>query len=343
MKKKLLAATVFGLSALTSAVLTGEALAADAPAPLRIVDRIAGPDGSWDYASFDPVHRRLYVAHNTTVTVIDVDSGKVTPSLVATQKAHSALPLPGGDELLVTNGATNSVTIVNAMTGAIRATIPTGTSPDAALIEPATGLGFVMNGHGGGITLVDLKAGAAVGSIPLEGTLEFGVADGQGRVFVNIEDKGEIAVIDAKARKVIAHWPLADCEEPSGLAYAADAKVLISACANGAAKVVSPATGQVTASLAIGEKPDAAFYDAQRHLAYIPSGGDGTLSVIAVRGPKDVTVIEKAATKLKAKTGAVDPKTGKVYLPSADYDAPSAPGGKPSIRPGSFAVLVLDR
>jgi YVTN family beta-propeller protein len=338
MKKKLLAAAVFGLSALGAA-----ALAADVPAPLKIVDRIAGPDGSWDYASFDPVHRRLYVAHNTAVTVVDVDSGKVTPALVAAQKAHSALPLPGGDELLVTNGGSNSVTIVNALTGAIRATVPAGTSPDAALIEPTTGLGFVMNGHGGGITLIDLKAGAAVGAIPLEGTLEFGVADGQGRVFVNIEDKGEIAVIDAKARKVVGHWPMAGCEEPSGLAYAADAKVLIAACANGTAKVVSATTGKVTASLAIGEKPDAAFYDAQRHLAYIPSGGDGTLSVIAVRGPTDVAVIDKVATKVRAKTGAVDPATGKVYLPSADYDAPATPGGRPTIKPGSFAVLVLGR
>jgi YVTN family beta-propeller protein len=338
MKKTLLAATALGLSTLTAPVL-----AADAPAPLKIVDRIAGPDGSWDYVSFDPVHRRLYVAHNTAVTAIDVDSGKVTPALVAAQKAHSALPLPGGDELLVTNGGSNNVTIVNALTGAVRATIPAGTSPDAALIEPTTGLGFVMNGHGGGITLIDLKAGAAAGAIPLDGTLEFGVADGLGRVFVNIEDKGEIAVIDAKARKVVAHWPMAGCEEPSGLAYAADAKVLIAACANGTAKVVSPATGKVTASLAIGEKPDAAFYDAQRHLAYIPSGGDGTLSVIAVHGPSDVKVIDKVATKVRAKTGAVDPATGKVYLPSADYDPPSAAGGRPSIKPGSFAVLVLGR
>ena len=340
MKKKFLAtAAVLCLSSAAGAV----ALAADAPGALKIVDRITGPDGSWDYANFDPVHRRLYVAHNTAVTAIDVDSGKVTPVLVAAQKAHSALPLPGGEELLVTNGASNTVTIVDGLTGAIRATIPAGTSPDAALIEPTTGLGFVMNGHGGGITLIDLKAGAAVGAIALEGTLEFGAADGLGRVFVNIEDKGEIAVIDAKARKVVAHWPMAGCEEPSGLAYAADAKVLIAACANGTAKVVFPATGQVTASLAIGEKPDAAFYDIQRHLAYIPSGGDGTLSVIAVRGPTDVAVIDTVTTKVGAKTGAFDPSTGKVYLPSADYDAPATPGARRSIRPGSFAVLVLGR
>lgn len=338
MKIKLFAAVaVFGFSTLTSA------MAAEVPAQLKIVDRIAGPDGSWDYVSFDPVHRRLYVARNTAVTAIDVDSGKVTPALVTAQKAHSALPLPGGDEILVTNGASNTATIVNAQTGVIRATIPTGTSPDAALVEPTTGLGFVMNAHGGGITLIDLKAGVAVGAIPLEGALEFGVADGLGRVFVNIEDKGEIAVIDAKARKVVAHWPMAGCEEPSGLAYAADAKVLIAACANGAAKVVSTASGQVTASLAIGEKPDAAFYDAQRHLAYIPSGGAGALSVIAVRGPTDVAVIGTVTTKVRAKTGAVDPVTGKVYLPSADYDAPVAAGARPTMRPGSFAVLVLGR
>lgn len=337
MKKTLLAAT----TALGLLIAGGAALAAPEAPPLKVVDRIAGPDGPWDYASFDPVHRRLYIAHGAVVTAIDVDSGKVTPALVAAQRAHSALPLPGGDEILVTNGASNTVTLVNAMTGAIRATIPAGTSPDAALIDPATGLAFVMNGHGGGVTLIDLAAGKSVGAIALDGTLEFGVSDGQGRVFVNIEDKGEIAVIDAKARKVVAHWPLAGCEEPSGLAYAADAKILIAACANGAARAVSSVSGKVVAELPIGEKPDAALYDAKRHLAYIPSGGDGTLSVIAVRGPADVAVVGKVTTKVGAKTGALDPVSGKIYLPSADYDAPAKPGARPPIKAGSFAVLVV--
>jgi YVTN family beta-propeller protein len=339
MKTKLLAVSLAGLITATAS----QALAAAAPAPMKIVGRIAGPDGGWDYANFDPVHRRLYVAHGAAITAIDVDTGKVTPSLVAAQRAHIALPLPGGDELLVTNGGNNTATLVGALTGVVRATVPTGQNPDAALFDPASGLAFVMNGRSGDITLIDVKAAKVVATIPVGGKLEFGVADGKGRVFVNVEDKGEIAVIDTAARKVVAHWPMAGCEEPSGLAYAAAAKLLIAACANGKAEVVSATSGKVVTSLAVGEEPDAAFYDAQRHLAYVPSGGDGTLSVIAVRAPNDVTVIGKVTTKPGARTGALDPATGKVYLPSADYEKVVQPGGPRVAKIGSFAVLVMGR
>jgi YVTN family beta-propeller protein len=336
MKTKLLAASLLALIAAT----TTPVLAA-APAPMKVVDRIAGPDGGWDYANFDPVHRRLYVAHGAMVMAIDVDTGKVTPSLVAAQRAHIALPLPGGGELLVTNGGNDTATLVDALTGAVRATVPTGQNPDAALFDPASGLAFVMNGRGGDITLIDVKAAKAVGSIPIGGKLEFGVSDGQGRVFVNVEDKNEIAVVDTAARKIVARWAMAGCEEPSGLAYVAEDRLLIAACANGKAEVASSTSGKVVASLAVGEEPDAAFYDAARHLAYVPSGGKGTLSVIAVRGPQDVAVIQTVQTRLGARTGAVDSKTGKVYLPSAEYDASAQPGGRPKMKPGSFAVLAV--
>ncbi len=339
MKTKLQAASILALAT----AMTIPALAAVTPAPMKVIDRIAGPDGGWDYASFDPAHRRLYVAHGAAITAVDVDTGKVTPSLVAAQRAHIALPLPGGDELLVTNGGANTVTLVDAMTGAVRATIPTGQNPDAALFDPASGLAFVMNGHSGDITLIDVKAAKAVGTIAVGGKLEFGASDGHGRMFVNVEDKGEIAVVDTAARKVVAHWAMAGCEEPSGLAYIADAKLLVAACANGKAEVVSSVSGKVTTTLPVGEDPDAAFYDAQRHLVYVPSGGAGTLSVIAVRGPNDLALVQTLQTRPGARTGAVDSKTGKVYLPSADYDAPEQAGGRPRIKSGTFAVLVVGR
>ena len=107
--------------------------------------------------------------------------------------------------------------------------------------------------------------------------------------------------------------------------------------------MVSSTSGKVVASVAVGDEPDAAFYDAQRHLAYVPSGGKGTLSVLALRGPKDVALVQTVQTRLGARTGALDPKTGRIYLPSAEYDAPAQPGGRPRMKPGSFAVLVVGR
>ncbi|HWW26120.1 MAG TPA: hypothetical protein VNZ85_09540 [Caulobacter sp.] len=150
-------------------------------------------------------------------------------------------------------------------------------------------------------------------------------------------------MIDTAARKVVAHWAMAGCEEPSGLAYAADVHLLIAACANGKAEVVSSTSGKVLGSVAVGEEPDAAFYDAQRHLAYVPSGGKGTLSVLAIRGPKEAALIQTVRTRLGARTGALDPKTGKVYLPSAEYEAPAQPAGRPRMKSGTFSILVVGR
>ena len=182
----------------------------------------------------------------------------------------------------------------------------------------------------------------AVGSIVLGGALEFGVVDGKGRLFINVEDKNEIAVVDIAARKLITRYPMPGCQGPTGLALTADGR-LISSCRNGVAKIVDSGTGKEIASLAIGQGPDAVFQDAGRAQAYIPSGRTGTLAVIALAGAANNTVIDTVTTKPGARTGTVDPKTGRIYLPSASYTPAGAPGQRPGITPGSFAVLVVGR
>lgn len=340
MKASIAVAAAFAALVSGSLVWESPALAADAPA-MKIVDRIAGADGGWDFAAFDPVRRRLYVARNDGVMAVDVDSGRVTPHLLAGLKVHAALPLPGGDEILTTNGGNDTALIADARTGAVRATVATGQKPDAAVYDPASGLALVMNGKSGDVTLIDLKAGKAVGAIPVGGALESAAADGAGKVFVNVEDKSEIAVIDVAARKVVAHYPMTGCVEPSGLAYAPQGRMLIAACANAMAEAVSADTGRVVATLAIGPRPDSAFYDPKREVVYIPSGGDGTLATIAVSSPDRVSVISQAATQKGARTGAVDPQTGRVFLPVVRYAPTTAAAERPIPAPGTFEILVL--
>jgi DNA-binding beta-propeller fold protein YncE len=327
---------------MSGAVLTGAlAVATAGAAPAwSIVDRWAGPDGSWDYTAFDPAHRRLYVGRGDGITAIDVDTGKVTPKLLAAQRTHIALPMNGGADIVVTEGGTGSALVADALTGKVRATIKVGKKPDAAVFDPSTGLALVMDNAGGGITLIDAKAGAAVGTIAVEGNLESGAPDGTGKVFVNVEDKAEIVVIDVKARKVLAHYPLKGCEEPNGLAYAAAAKVIVSACANGVAEVVDPASGKVLTTFKIGLRSDTAFYDAQRKLVFIPTGQDGVVNVVSAADAKDIRIVAKAPSQTGSRSGAVDLKTGRVFLPSAEYGAAPA-GGRPAATPGSFKVLVL--
>jgi hypothetical protein len=221
------------------------------------------------------------------------------------------------------------------------ASIPAAKDTDSAAYDPSSGLVVVIGGDSGEITLVDPKAGKAVGSIVLGGALEFAVPDGKGKVFINAEDKNQIDVVDIAARKLVVSYPMPGCQGPTGLALVPGDR-LISVCRNGVAKIVDARTGAELASLAIGIGPDAVFADTGRKLAYIPSGRAGTLAVIALDGPANNTVIDTVPTAVGARTGTVDPKTGSVYLPTAEY-APLVPGQRPGTKPGTFQVLVLSR
>lgn len=324
----------------TAAVAIGVAGAAAAASTWSVVERWAGPDGSWDYVAFDPAHHRLYISRGDGVTAVDVETGKVTPRLLSATRTHIALPMNGGADLVVTEAGSGSALIADAMTGQVRATIKTGNKPDAAVFDPFSGLALVMDNAGGGITLIDAKAGAAVGQIAVGGNLESGASDGAGRVYVNVEDKNEIVAVDMKTRTVIGHYPMQGCQEPNGLAYAASAKVLVSACANGVAEVVDPASGKVLKTLTIGLRSDTAFYDGQRKVVYVPTGQDGVINVVSVADPKDIRIVAKAPGQVGSRAGAVDIKTGRVFLPAADF-VPGVGGGRPTASPNTFKVLVL--
>ncbi|MBV8592662.1 MAG: PQQ-binding-like beta-propeller repeat protein, partial [Caulobacteraceae bacterium] len=169
---------------------------------LKVVATIPGPDGGWDYASFDPARRRLYVAHGSDVLSVDSATGKVTPSVAAGSHLHAVVPLPGGKILVTTNSGDNTAKVVSAADGRLIASVPTAKDADSAIFDPASGLVIVVGGDAGEITLVDPKAGKAVGSIPVGGKLEFLAVDGKGDLFVNDEEKAEVVRIDFAARKV---------------------------------------------------------------------------------------------------------------------------------------------
>lgn len=312
------------------------ALAKDA-APLAIIATIPGGDGGWDYASVDPLTRRLYVAREDGVMAVNLDKGDVNPHLLAGQRVHAIVPLQGG-QALSTNGASDTAVLFSAETGEISATIATGKGPDAAVFDPASGLVLVMDHAGGDVTLIDPRAKQAVGRIAVGGTLESAAADGAGHVYVAVEDKSQVAVIDSRERTVVARYELADCSEPSGLALDPAKGLLVVACANEKALVLRAADGTVVASPAIGKRPDAAVFDAARGVFFIPCGA-GELSVI---GDRETTpsALPPVPTLPGARTGALDSKTGRIYLPTADL-LPAEPGQRPARVPGTFRILVV--
>jgi DNA-binding beta-propeller fold protein YncE len=308
-------------------------------AAMSVAQRIALPDGGWDYLSFDSAGNRVMIARTDGVATIDAATGAVVPQLVAAGRLHAAFVIPGTTIGVLTSTTSGGAMLFDAGTGKVTAEIKTGLKPDAAIYDAGSKLVFVMDNKDGTIAVVDPVAAKLVGTVAVGGALEFAAVDGHGHVFVNVEDKSELAMVDIAKRTVVRRTKLTGCEEPSGLAYTTDG-VLIAACANNVAKSVEAKSGKVLADIAIGPRPDAVLYDAARDRAYIPSGGDGTLTVIDTARGHAPHAIDKVATQTGARTGAVDPKTGTVYLPTARYE-PAVAGARPKVVAGSVEILVV--
>lgn len=323
------------------AALLAMAAAASAAAPqphYRVVSQLAAGDGGWDLLSVAPADQRLYVAHGDRVTAFDLRTGEATDRLVAGQRLHAALAIPGTHEVIATNGDANDALLFDGRTGRIRATIPTGARPDAAAYDPATRTVWIMNPGSGDITVVDPKTAKVLATVPAGGSLEMGEADGRGRMYVNVEDKNEVAVFDTRTRKLLSRFALDGCDGPTGIAIDVRASEILSACGGNATAIVSAPDGRQVARLPIGKGADGAAFDPVRRLVLVPGGRDGTLTVVRL-GPKP-SIVEQVPTAVSARTIAVDPSTGRAYLPSATL-APAAAGERPRSLPGTFRVLVV--
>ena len=331
-------------AALCAASLAGPALADDSahPTGLHVVARIPGPDGGWDYASFDASRHRVLITHGDVVIAVDASTGKLDPAFAKGDHLHAAVPVPGTDLIVTTNSGDNSARIISAKDGQLLASIPTADDADGAAYDPKSGLVVVICGDAGTLTLIDPKAMKAVGTIVIGDHLEFGQPDGKGLFYVNVASKNQVAVVDLGARAVLRRYDLTDCKRPTGLAYVAGDRV-ISACADGGVEIMDAASGKSIATFKVGGFPDAVIYDAKRRLAFVPSALGGALSVIALDGAANNTIIDTVPTQLGARTGTVDPMTGRLYLPTAEYIVPTPAGQRPTTKPGTFVVLEVDR
>ena len=313
-------------------------VAALAAAPdYKVVERIKIPDGGFDYVTFDSATGRVYIARTDFTTVIDAKTG-ATSQLKSASHGHMVVPVAGTTLGVLPQGA-GTVLIADTSKDVAVATIPGGMGPDGATYDPFSKFVFVMNHRGGDATVIDPIAGKAVATIPVGGTLEFPASDGAGKVFVNVEDQHQIAVIDVKMRKVVARYPMAGCEGPTGLAYVPDSKLLISSC-DGVAKVLQAKDGKEVASLAIGHGPDAVIYDPMRQLAFIPCSGEGILEVISVKDPAHISIVQHVATQTGTRTGAVDPQSGRLYLVATKL-GPKTANGRAERLAGTYEALVV--
>jgi hypothetical protein len=329
--------------------LVGSLNAASETGGYHLVKKITlGGDGGWDYFTVDPATHRVFIPRQTHMMVLDPD-GRVINDMPNFKGTHAVDFAPELKRGFTSNGGAHSVTIFDMGTLQIikEVAIP-NRNPDAILYDPASKRVFAFNGgtdHE--VTAIDAKTGEIVGSIPLGGKLETGQADGAGHIYVNVEDKNQIAAIDSKTLKVLNVWPIDSCNEPAGLAIDVAHKRLFAGCHNKVMAVVDYTNGKVVANIPIGERTDANRYDPALGLAFA-SCGDGTITVAHQDSPDKYTVVQTISTQVGARTMALDPKNHNVYTVTAELGpapAPTAenPRPRPTIVPNTFTLLIFGR
>ena len=339
------------LTVLLGASLLGAPLAQSAPffgtAQSALVDRYpVGGEGGWDLITFDAKRHRLFVSRATHVQVIDADSGKVIGDIPGTEGVHGIALADDLEVGFTSNGKSNSVTVFDSVTLNVIDTIKiSGLNPDVILYEPKTKHIFVFNGRSNNATVIDAVSHQEIDTIVLPGKPELAVSDEAGNVFVNIEDKNQVVVIDSGHDKIIKTFPLGKGVEPTGLSIDKEHKRLFSVCANRKMEILDAETGSLVAEVAIGAEPDSAAFDPHLGLAF-SSNGDGTLTVVKDLGQGHYAVAQNVMTQRGARTMAYDPDRHRAYLVAAAFGAtPPAtkehPRPKPVIIPDSFVVLVV--
>lgn len=307
-----------------------------------------GGEGGWDYVYDDSDARRLYVSHATKVIVIDTDADKIVGEIAGLKGVHGIAVADEFGRGFVSDGRDNSVTIFDTKTLKTLGKVSTGTNPDSIIYDPTSKRVFAFNGGSKNATAINAADGKVAGTIDLGGKPEFATSDEKGMIFVNLEDKSEVAAVDSKKLEVKSHWPLTpDGEEPSGMAIDRKHGRLFVVCSNKKMVVLNDETGKIVTSLPIGSGVDAAGFDDKERSAFA-SNGEGTLTVVHEDAADKYRVAETVTTQRGARTMAVDRRTHKVYLPTAQFgEAPAPtkerPRPRPPIIPNSFVILVYGK
>ena len=315
----------------------------------HIIDSLRlGGEGGWDYLTVDTSAERLYVSRGTRVQVIDLSSHSIIGEIPNTIGVHGIALVSSSGRGYTSNGRDSSVTVFDLKTLKTLSSIKINArNPDAILYDPVSRRVFTFNGGSKDATAIDVESDAVVGTIPLGGKPEFAVSDGRGHVFVNIEDKSELAMLDPVGLKVLKRWSIAPGEEPSGLAIDKKHRKLFSACGNRLMMVSDTDSGVVVGKVTIGGGVDGAAFDPLSSLA-ISSNGEGTLTVVQEESPGRYAVADNVTTRRGARTLVLDEKTHRIYTVTARFGplpAPTAerPHPRPSIEPGSVTLYTIGR
>ncbi|MBI1826994.1 MAG: YncE family protein [Planctomycetes bacterium] len=302
-----------------------------------------GGDGGWDYITVDPSSKLLYVPRSTHTLVIDSATGKTVADIPGQQRNHGVAIAPTTGRGFISDGRDGSVSVFDLKLNKVFGKVKVADDADAIIFDPASNKVFVGCGDAGVLVPIaadiDLANGKAGEPIALEGKPEGIASDGRGRVFVNLEDKDKVAVIDTKTMKVIDRWSVSPGGAPVGLAIDPEHGRLFVGCRKPQMLIViNTADGKVLADVPIGAGVDAARFD--NGLAFA-SCRDGTLAVAKEVSPGKFDIVQTVKTQMGARTMDVDPLTHTIYLPTAEMEPAKDANSRPTPKPDSFVILVV--
>lgn len=316
------------------------------PAIYNPVKSVSIPgEGLWDYVKVDADARRVYVAHANQINVLDGDSGALVGTIPDVKEAHGIEVVPSLGKGFFTNGLSASVSVFDLKWLKKTEDIPAGKKADAVIYDPASRRIFAFNGDDESVTVIDPAKESVVTTLKLGGGPEFPIVDGEGHLFVNLEDKNTVLRLDTKSLQVLNRWRLEPCDEPASMAIARAHARLFVGCGNKMMAAMDAKTGRVLAHLPIGEHVDATAFDPQTGLVF-SSTYDGAVTVIKENDPDHFSLMQSIKTKQGSKTMGLDVKTHRIYVPSGSFRPTltagaikTPPGTK--LAPGSFELLIF--
>jgi DNA-binding beta-propeller fold protein YncE len=322
-------------------VLAGFAQNTPAQSGYRLLKTIhVGGTEGWDYVTMDSDARRLYIGRDDHIDVVDVDSDTVVGKITGLSHTHGIVLAPDLGRGFTSDGDANTSTIVDLRTLEKIAAVKTGKEPDSFVYDDVTKRVFIMNSAGNDSTAINATDGSVAGTIALDGQPEAAVADGKGKIFVNITDKDQIVEFDARTLTILHRWRLAPGEGPSGLAIDRKNRRLFSVCDNLMMVVMDANTGKVIATPGVGAGTDASLFDPDTGNAFASAGGSASLTVIHEDSPDQFRVVDTVPTQSGARTMALDTKTHNVLLVTARHGHGATHS---QVLPNTFVILVVGR
>jgi hypothetical protein len=299
----------------------------------------------FDYITFDAASHRLYLSHGTEVLVVNADSGKEEGKITGLKSSHGVAVVSELGRGFISDGAQAKVIIFDLKTLKIVDGAEAAPDADCIIYDPASKHVFTFNGDSHNATAIDPATGKNVGTIDLGGGPEFAVADGQGMIYNNLEDKSEVLAIDSRNLTVKSHWPIAPAGAPAPITMDREHRRLFVAGREPAMLVVMNADdGKVIQSFPISGGADAEVYDPKTGLIFV-STREGWVHIFHEDSADQYSEAGKVRTEFGAKTMAYDPETKRIFVDTATFEkAPAAtkehPHPRPTPTPGTFHVLV---